>query len=309
MNYTLHQLQIFLKITETCSITKAARELHLTQPAVSIQLRNFQNQFRIPLTEIVGRKLYITDFGKEVAVSVSKILAEVRSINYKALAFKGDISGQLKLSIVSTGSYVMPYFLSEFIALHPGVDLVMDVTNKLKVQESLERNEVDFSLVSVLPSSIQTENVQLVKNTLYLVGNGNRKFEDVNYDISILEELPLIYRENGSGTRYIMEAFLNQNSIKTSKKLELTSNEAVKQAVLAGLGYSIMPIIGIKNELIKGSLQIIPVSGFPIRSFWNLIWLKNKNFSPVASAYLSYIKEEKDHIIERNFSWVQQYDQ
>ena len=133
MNYTLHQLQIFLKIAQIQSITKASEELHLTQPAVSIQLKNFQDQFPIPLTEVVGRKLFITDFGKEIALAAEKILNEVYAINYKTLAYQGALSGRLKISVVSTGKYVMPYFLSDFMRDNAGVDLIMDVTNKLQI--------------------------------------------------------------------------------------------------------------------------------------------------------------------------------
>ena len=133
MNSSLHQLQIFLKIAQIQSITKASEELHLTQPAVSIQLKNFQDQFPIPLTEVVGRKLFITDFGKEIALAAEKILNEVYAINYKTLAYQGALSGRLKISVVSTGKYVMPYFLSDFMRDNAGVDLIMDVTNKLQI--------------------------------------------------------------------------------------------------------------------------------------------------------------------------------
>jgi len=140
MNYTLNQLHIFLKIVQTQSVTKASEELHLTQPAVSIQLKNFQDQFDIPLTEVVGRKIYITDFGKEIAEAAENIINQVYAINYKTLAFKGQLAGRLKISVVSTGKYVMPYFLADFIKQHAGIELQMDVTNKLKVIESLENN-------------------------------------------------------------------------------------------------------------------------------------------------------------------------
>ena len=115
MNYTLHQLQIFLKISQSQSVTKTAEDLFLTQPAVSIQLKNFQDQFSIPLTEIVGRKLFVTDFGMEIAEAAEKILNEVNALNYKTLAYKGELSGRLKISVASTGKYVMPYFLSKFL--------------------------------------------------------------------------------------------------------------------------------------------------------------------------------------------------
>ena len=307
MNYTLHQLQIFLKITQTLSVTKAAEDLHLTQPAVSIQLKNFQNQFEIPLTEVVGRKIFITDFGKEIALAAENILNQVYAINYKTSAHKGQLAGRLKISVVSTGKYVIPYFLSDFLKLHTGIELVLDVTNKLKVIESLEKNEVDFSLVSVLPEMLQIEKIELLQNKLFVVGNSKNGYINKIYDSSIFKTLPLIYREKGSGTRQTIEKFILQNNLPVSKKMELTSNEAVKQAVIAGLGCSIMPLIGIKNELQNGELKIIPVKGFPIKSVWNLIWLKNKNFSPVANSFLNHLKNEKKKIIKDQFDWFEKY--
>ena len=307
MNYTLHQLHVFLKVTQLESITKAAEALYLTQPAVSIQLKNFQDQFQIPLTEVIGRQLYVTDFGKEIALAAENILNEVYAINYKTLAYQGQLSGRLKISIVSTAKYIMPYFLTDFLKRNSDIELILDVTNKSKVLESLEKNEVDFSLVSVLPENIIVENVELMHNKLFLVGNTAKQFHKKKYDKSIFENLPLIYREKGSGTRLVMEKFIEQNNLPVHKKMELTTNEAVKQAVIAGLGYSIMPLIGIKNELNNGLLQIIPVNGFPIISTWHLIWHKNKKFSPVAQSFLNYLIKEKNNIIKEKFDWINDY--
>lgn len=307
MHYTLHQLLVFKKITQTQSVTKAAEELHLTQPAVSIQLKNFQEQFDIPLTEIVGKKIFITDFGKEIAIAAEKILMEVEAINSKTLAYKGQLIGRLKISVVSTGKYVMPYFLSDFLMKHKGIELLLDVTNKASVVDSLEKNEVDFSLVSVVPDHLQLERIELMENKLYLVGSKEQRFKKKLHKKNILNEVPLIYREEGSGTRHVMEKFIRQNNLPVKKTMELTSNEAVKQAVIAGLGYSILPLIGIKNELNNGDLRIIPVEGFPIKSNWSIIWMKGKKFSPVAAAYINYIKEEKDRIIGQKFEWYDDY--
>lgn len=307
MNYTLHQLRIFLKIAQNQSITKASEELHLTQPAVSIQLKNFQDQFSIPLTEVVGRKLYVTDFGKEIAEAAEKILNEVYAINYKTLAFNGELSGRLKISVVSTGKYVMPYFLSDFMRQNPGVDLAMDVTNKTRVVETLELNEVDFALVSVLPKKLKVDRVALMQNKLFFVGGNQMKFNKAPSKKTLFENLPLIYREQGSATRTAMEGFITKNKFPVRKKIELTSNEAVKQAVVSGLGYSIMPLIGIKNEVKNKDVQIIPVKGLPISTTWNLIWLRSKKLSPVAMAYLKYIKNEKERIIKERFAWTLPY--
>jgi DNA-binding transcriptional LysR family regulator len=304
MNYTLHQLQIFLKIAQLKSITKASEELHLTQPAVSIQLKNFQDQFPIPLTEVIGRQLYVTEFGKEIAIAAEKIINEVYAINYKTLSFQGQLSGRLKISIVSTGKYVMPYFLSEFVKLNPGIELIIDVTNKTKVIESLELNEVDFALVSVLPKKLNVNCVELMQNRLFYVASSKLNTNKSSSKKQLFENVPLIYREQGSATRNAMEDFISTNHFQVQKKIELTSNEAVKQAVLSELGCSIMPLIGIKNELKNNDLQIIPVKGLPIITNWNLIWLKSKKLSPVANAYLDFINSEKEEIIKKEFSWI-----
>lgn len=306
MNYTLHQLQVFLKISQTKSITKAAEELNLTQPAVSIQLKNLQDQFDIPLTEVISRRIYLTDFGKEIAKAAEKILNEVYAINYKTLAHKGLLNGKLRLSVVSTGLYVMPFFLSGFLRTHTDIELVMDVTNKQKVVESLENNEVDFALVSVLPRQPAIRRIELMTNKLFLVGC---EFDgaDTPNDPSLLTTLPLIYREAGSGTRYMMEKFIDENQLVVRKKLELTTNEAVKQALIAGLGYSIMPLIGIKNELLNGDLRIIPVVGLPLQTSWNLIWLRDKQFSPVAQAFVAHLEQNKAKVIQQRFGWYEKF--
>lgn len=307
MNYTLNQLQIFLKIVQTESVTKASEELHLTQPAVSIQLKNFQDQFDIPLTEVIGRKIYITDFGREIANAAEVIIQQVHAINYKTMAYKGQLTGRLKISVVSTGKYVMPYFLSQFMQQHPGIELEMDVTNKQKVIESLENNEVDFALVSILPKNLNVEKLDLLQNKLFLVGNAQQNVESRENVKEFFENLPLIFREKGSGTRQTMEKFINQNHISVLKKMELTSNEAVKQALLAGLGFSIMPLIGIRNELRNNELQIIPMKGLPIKTNWSLIWLREKKHSPVSEAFLKFLQKEKDSIAHETFSWYEKY--
>jgi DNA-binding transcriptional LysR family regulator len=307
MNYTLHQLQIFLKIAELQSITKASEALHLTQPAVSIQLKNFQDQFPFPLTEVVGRQLYITDFGLEIADAVENILNEVQTINDKTLAYKGQLSGRLKISVVSTGKYVMPYFLSEFMKLHEGVDLTMDVTNKSRVVESLEMNEVDFALVSVLPKKLTVDKIELMENKLLFLASSGLELKKDMTRKKLFEEIPLIYREPGSATRNAMETFIIKNKFTVRKKMELTSNEAVKQAVLSGLGCSIMPLIGIRNELKNGDLKIIPVKGLPIKTAWNLIWIKSKKLSPAALAYRDYLNSEKERITSQKFAWINNF--
>ena len=307
MNYTLHQLEIFLKVSELKSVTKASEALYLTQPAVSIQLKKFQDQFNIPLFEVVGRKIYITDFGDEIAVAAKKILAEVESINYKALSFQGELAGKLKIAIVSTAKYVIPYFISDFINDNRGVDLNMDVTNKSSVIQALENNEVDFAMVSTIPKNLKVNRIELMENKLYMVGPVDYKLKTKYLSISEMQKLPLIYREQGSATRLAMENFIESRKVSTYKTMELTSNEALKQAVISGLGFSIMPLIGIKNALANKDIQIIPVKGLPIITNWSLIWLSTKKLSPVAEKLLEYINSNKTNIIDEHFNYLKNY--
>lgn len=307
MNYTLHQLKVFLKVSKTRSITKAAEELNLSQPAVSIQLKNLQDQFEIPLTEVIGRQLYITDFGKEIAIAVEQIVNEVNKINYKSLAYKGIMSGVLKISVVSTGKYVMPFYLSDFMNANKGIELEMDVTNKTKVITALKNNEIDFALVSSIPDDINLEFESLMENKLFLVGGKQMRYSDEFKMKTLLQDIPLIFREEGSATRLYMEEYIKNKGLVVKSKLQLTSNEAVKQAVISGLGVSIMPLIGLKNELERGDIKIIQFEDLPMISNWKLIWLKDKKMSPVAQAYLTYLQAEKLRINESVFSWINNY--
>ncbi|WP_350286406.1 LysR substrate-binding domain-containing protein [uncultured Croceitalea sp.] len=302
MNYTLNQLRIFLKVAELQSVTKASEELHLTQPAISIQLKKFQDQFEIPLTEIIGRRLYVTDFGKDIARACERILDEVHNIKYKAEAYKGQLVGQLKISVVSTAKYVIPYFISDFLRQHPAIDLQIDVTNKAQVIQSLEQNQVDLASVSVLPRDLNVNSIELMSNQLYLVVGRSLIGKEKNKK-DFLKQVPLIFREKGSATRAAMEEYLFKQKVVIGKKIELTSNEAVKQAVIAGLGCSIMPIIGIKNELKNKDLFIVDQKQLPIKTMWRLIWLNQKKFTPVTEAFLTFIQNEKERIIAEEFNW------
>lgn len=298
MNYTIHQLQIFLKVVQTRSITKASEELFMTQPAVSIQLRNLQDQFDIRLTEIVGRQLHITEFGMEVAEIAERVVQELETINYKTQAFQGILTGKLRISSASTGKYVIPYFLGGFLEKHKGIDLVLDVTNKSQVIESLRKNETDFAMVSVVPQKLSVEEELLIENKLYLMGSEAVRSEGK----------PLIYREEGSATRMAMEQYFETHEGKKRKRIELTSNEAVKQAVIAGIGNSIMPLIGVRNELMRKEIHILPSSELPIKTEWRLVWLKGKKLSPVSQAFLNYIRTEKESILNKHFGWYLAYE-
>lgn len=298
MNYTIRQLQVFKAVADQKSFTKASEVLHLTQPAISIQFKSFTEQFDYPLIEFQGRELILTEFGHHVLREVNGIWDKLEALGSINQSTFEDLNGTLKVASVSTGKYIMPYFLTNFLQSNPGVNLSMDVTNKRSVTQSLDENLIDFALVSTLPDRLDCLEEVLMENELVLVGNAEKAQEIT------LENLPaqkFLLRETGSATRQAMEQFLKKSKLKSNNKITLTSNEAVKQSVLAGLGISVMPLIGIRSELEQGRLKIIPHDQLPIKSSWRLIWRSDKAFSPVAKAFIDHIRAEKQNIMDTYF--------
>jgi len=310
MNYTIHQLRVFITVCDTKSVTKAAQVLHLTQPAVSMQLKKLQDQFEIPLTEVIGRKLYITPFGEEIAKIIRSILEKMNQIKEQVELSKGLLSGKIRIASVSTGKYLIPYFLKAFMKLHPQIEIIIDVTNKNKVVEDLRNNDTDYALVSVIPTDMDLIRIQLLQNHLYLVGSKEVCYATSQHTGSFaakMQSLKFIFREPGSATRRAMEHFLETENMQVQNKIELKSNEAVKQAVVAGLGVSVMPLIGLKNEMQLDQIRIIEHEHLPIESNWNLVYLKGKEMTPAMNAFIGHLSMFKQGIIENQFSWILNY--
>lgn len=302
MNFTLNQLRIFTQIVEQKSITKAAEKLYLTQPAVSIQLKNFQEQFEIPLTEVINKRLFVTAFGYEIADAAKLILNEVNAINYKRALYEGKLTGKLKIAVVSTGKYVIPYLLTDFLNENPDVELDLDVSNRDMVIKNLEQNNVDFVLMTRLPEHLNIESIKLFQNKLVMVGGKGSKNIHKASESEYFKSHRFIFREEGSATRLAMENFLSERNIIAEKSLTLTSNEAVKQAVISGMGCSILPEIGIRNEIALGQLEMLKIEGLPIENDWYLVNLKDKKLMPAASAYKSFLKGNLHLIFEKYFT-------
>ncbi len=307
MDYTLHQLLILAKVAECQSITRAAEALHLSQPAVSVQLKNLQEQFKIPLFHIRSKRVFMTDFGNELVQTTLHIANQLESFNFRAKGASGKLSGKLSISIVSTGKYIMPYFLQAFLAQNPEVELRMDVTNKAGVINALDQSEAELALVSALPRQLKVLELPLLQNHLFWVVGPQLKIDKHRDAAQTLKELPLIFRESGSATRSVMEQVCDRKKVGGTKELVLTSNEAIKQAIMAGLGCSVMPLIGLKYELASGDLKLLPVKGMPMITQWRLIWLSTRPLSPVAKAYLAHLQNNRQEVYAQHFSWTAAY--
>jgi len=305
MNYTFNQLKVFTKIVQHKSITKAAEELFLSQPAVSIQLKNFQDQFDYPLVEIINKRLYVTEFGFEIAKAAENILYELELLDSKTAYKKDKLKGKFKIASVSTGQYVIPSFLSEFLATNNEIEVELGISNKMIVLDALSANEVDFAIVSNIPKNLKVNHLRLASNYLYWVCNSSVEIKENSLDF--IKKAPLIFREHGSSTRLRMEHFLKENKINDFCKIEVTANEGVKQSVISNIGISLLPLIGIRSELDNKVLQIIPVEGTPIQTEWYIVWHPIKKLSPVAEAFLSFLDEKSAEIEKANFSWITNY--
>jgi len=301
MNYTLQQLRIFSTMASLGSVTKTAEALNISQPAVSIQLRNFQANFDINLLESSGRRVILTEFGKQIAKLATDILGQVSAIDYTVMSHKGFLAGQLRVAIVSTGKYVMPYFLSPFIREHTGIAIKMDVTNKASVLHSLAEGLTDFGLVSVVPKGYDFEYIELMDNELYLIGNSEMEVAYMLSASDFFQRFPLLLREEGSATRRASEQFMKESNLINARKIEIVSNEAIKQAIIAGIGCSVMPRIGIRQELERGTLRVLPSPILPIVTKWQLIWPEKRTLSPIAEAFRGYLFRHGEEVAQQFF--------
>lgn len=310
MNFTLHQLKVFLKVAERDSVTEAAVDLHLTQPAVSSQLKLLQNQVGLPLTEVIGRKIHITDTGREFAELAKEILQKTEELNERMTTKKGKVSGKLKLSVVSTGKYFVPPILAEFKKAYPEVKIALDVSKRGESEAALLDYQADFMIATSSPSLDSYSKIDFLPNPLILAAPA----KPVDFDLpkgkltaKHLKKLPFIFRERGSGTRKRMDRFLEQEGIQPDIGMELVTNEAVKQLILAGFGISFLSIYSMRLELQHNELQIIDHSRLPLKGNWSLVWLKGKKHTPATQAFLDFLVENSDDWIDRLFPWVKEY--
>jgi DNA-binding transcriptional LysR family regulator len=287
MNYSFHQLRIFTEVVKHKSISKAADKLRMTQPALSIQLKNFQENFEFPLYLKKGRGIQISEYGFKIEKLANEVLQKAQEITYLTKAYKNLEAGELKIVSASTGKYVIPYLVQGFLKKYPNIDLKIEISNKEDVVNQLKEDEVDFALISVIPEDLAVHEEVLFENKLYLVGK-TPKYNS---------KVPLIYREPGSATRKAMDEYFRKEQRK--KSFELSTNEAVKQAVMAGLGYSILPNIGIADEIRRGELHIVEQAGLPIVTHWRIVYNRSKKQSPLAKAFLDYLVKHKQELIQR----------
>ena len=295
---TLHQLKVFEAAARHGSFTRAAEELFLTQPTVSMQIKQLTKSVGLPLFEQVGKKLYLTQAGKELFVTCRQIFENIAQFEMKIADLKGLKQGQLRLAVITTAKYIIPRLLGPFCQLYPGIDISLQVTNHEYILERMTNNLDDLYIMSQIPEHPDVNFEPLLENPLVVFAPLNHPLSrEKNIPIERLGEEPFIMREPGSGTRQAVQNLFEEYGVKVKVKLELGSNEAIKQAIVGGLGISVLSRHTILSDACEYS--ILDVEHFPIKRTWYVVYPAGKQLSIVARTYYEYLLEAAQKI--KNF--------
>ena len=298
MNITFRQLRLFLALAETGGVSAAARRVHVTQPTASMQLKEITDAVGIPLYEVVARKVHLTQMGHELAETARAISNAWEAFEQQVHGVKGLTRGKLKVAVVSTAKYFIPRILGTFCAKYPQIDIALEVLNRDGVVKRLEENLDDLYIMSRPPLNLEIEDEVFMPNPLILVApKGHILAKKTNIDIAILKSEKFIFREKGSGTRMATDTHFKKLRFKPDVRLELGSNEAIKQAVIGGLGLAVLSKYSLGDKADQDEVVILKCKEFPIRSSWHIVSPKGKKLSPIATIF-------KQHLSEQAKGWI-----
>lgn len=285
---TLHQLKVFEAAARHGSFTRAAEELFLTQPTVSMQIKQLTKSVGLPLFEQVGKRLYLTEAGRELFATCRQIFDTIAQFEMKVADLKGLKQGQLRLAVITTAKYFIPRLLGPFCQLYPGIDIALQVTNHEGILERMSGNLDDLYILSQVPEHMDVNYQPFLENPMVVVAPVNHRLaKERNISIQQLEDEPFIMREPGSGTRRSIQKLFDEHNISVKVKLELGSNEAIKQAIAGGLGISVLSRHTLMPE--SSDLTILDVEHFPIKRDWYMVYPNGKQLSIVARTYCEYL--------------------
>lgn len=298
MHLTLRQLQCFSAVAKNLSYTKAAEDLHLTQPAVSMQIRQLEQQAGLPLTEQFGKRIHLTEAGKEVYRYARSILQQVEEMDNVLDRLKGFSGGRLRIAAISSANFFVPRLLGTFQQRFPDVSVSMQVTNQQAVLRLVLDNEVDMAIMGEPPDDRQIEALPFMENPLIIVASPEHRLaKRKRIQLKELEKEAFLIREEGSGTRGAMERFFRQQKLKLKTGMGMGSLSSIKQGVQANLGLGLLPRDAVRIELQLGLLVELKVRGLPIERHWYVVLHKGKRLSVAADEFRSLLIDEAGDLL------------
>lgn len=289
---TFRQLQVFLAVYDQQGFSKAGELLGLTQPAVSSQVKQLEDALGQPLFEYVGRKLYNTPMADELAHCVETIFNELRQLQTKLADNSGQIAGELYIAGVNTAQYVTPYILKGFLAQYPRVKVTVRVVNRAEAIQSLQDNIDDLIIMGMVPDNRPLASLPFLDNELIPILPANHPLlKQQKVSPQEFFNSDLLIRESGSGSRLALELHTQQHRLQLKPFMRLGSNDAVKHAVLAGLGVAVLPKLSVLSELKLGTLATLDLEGFPLRRSWCVVYPKGKHPTPAMKAFIEYVQQ------------------
>ncbi len=289
---TLRQFRVFEAVARHLSFSRAAEELHLSQPAVSMQVRGIEVILGLPLTEQLGKKIFLTEAGREVLHASRAITARLDDLQANLAQLQGIDSGRLNLAVTSTVNAVATGILVRFRGRHPGVSIHLGVSNRESVLEQLAANRIDIAIMGQVPDGLELEATRFMDNPLVAIAPPDHPFaHKKKLSLRDLASEPFLVREAGSGTRAAMTRFFAEKGLELHSSMEMSSNEAIKQAVQAGLGLGILSLQTLEMELALKRLAVLKVEGFPIMRHWYVVHRADKRLSPAAQAFKDFVLE------------------
>lgn len=298
---TLRQLQVFETIVRLGSFTRAAEELFLTQPTVSMQIKKLASVVGLPLFEQIGRNVQPTEVGLELYQACRDIFKTLSNLEMKISDLKGIKRGRLRLGAITNAKYFVPEVLGQFSSLYPGIEVALKVTNRDRIIERMRNNEDDlFIMGQAPPDDFAVETLPIAPNPLVVLAPQNHPLVgQKNIPLARIIEEPFLLREPGSGTRDATLRLFSEHGLRPKVRMELGSNEAIKHAIVGGLGISVLSLHTLTIEGTKGPIAILDVEGFPVLRQWYLVYPKGKELSLVARAFMDFIVGLKDSMRER----------
>ncbi len=298
MHFTFRQLQIFESVSRLLNFSRASEELHLTQPAVSMQIKQLEDIIGIPLFEQMGKRIFLTQAGEELYQHARIIARQMKDAQEAIESLREGVSGRLDIAIISTAKYFAPTLLTRFCEMHPAVQLKLSVSNREGIVHQLMHNEVDLVIMGQPPEELGVVMEPFARNAHVIVAKPDHALVGLKHlTLERVAEEPFLLREKGSGTRQLLERFLASHGLSVKPRMEMSSNETIKQAAIAGMGIAFLSEHTVTLELETERLVILPVPGLPIVRDWNLVHHREKRLSPVARAFKQFLLDRAPQML------------